>query len=265
MTREQARSIVTMFALGVYYLDNVAAGNNDVAAATRRVFCAEYNARGLRALVETGYAPEAFPERLDPALGWNPAFRLVLFAVLSFITRIPLTIPRYFNQLAAWWRSNKSTVEAKIPLGALELVMPLEWAAPSTDAQVTQTIAEAFAEIDRDAAAARAIESDPWVDEDPPLAVSTTVAAEAAQDLAATDRGAVMEVVDEQTGAVTSAPSPVTVIRESPTIRGNAWKWPDWPWIVGGVVVVGGLGYGLALLARDRKTRRGASGIRRLR
>ena len=248
MTPAEARSVATMFALGVYYLDSVEADDSDPAIAARRVFSSVYNATGLSALTEAGF--QALPGRLDVyAPGWNSDFRLALFAVLSFVTQTPVQVPRYFNQIAAWWHSAKATVDAKTPLGALELVMPLEWAAPQTEEQVRQSLQEAYNQIDADAAAAR-VEDDAWAEEGTPdVTVAATVASEAAVDTAAAEAGEAMEVVAEDTGVTTLAGS---------TILASPFRLPSWAWVVGGVVLGGGLLYGGSLLWRDRRGRRAA-------
>lgn len=233
-TQFQARLGMALGALAIRYLDLVAEGRNADAGAVRRAFSTVYLSRGGRAALRSFGQPTSLPTTLSSS-GWSENLAAAMAA--SIVVMAPSALPSLqgmptaFNALGAWWRSVGADVQSRFQLTALEVLMELE-AVPAQEgpllAAVDLFIAGPMPEI-----------RDPWVEQPGGLS------ADGSPSLT----------------TVTPVDQPVRTSTDVFTVLGrtNTPKRPvsvSWPWVIAGLGLAVGLGYGGYLVYRDNQKRK---------
>lgn len=244
-----ARLGLALCGLAIRYLDLVAEGRNADAAAVRRAFTTLYLSRGGRsALVALGVPAAALPTTI-PTTGWSSNLRVALQGAIRVgigVAPALSSMPTSFDAVGGWWRRSSAEVQAGMRLTALEVLMDLE-AVPAQEGPL-------LAAVDLFLAGPPPVLRDPWVDQ---------------PDAPSHDTGP--SRTDVRPANTPTVPTPSTPDAPRDRVRGGDVVFTllgerdktrtkpsvSWPWIVAGLGLAVGLGYGGYLVYRDRAKKRG--------
>jgi hypothetical protein len=247
LNSREKRTILALGALAFRYFDLVTAGNEAAAAEVRRAFIGLYAGGGRAALVQLNPAgASALPRSLNAARGWYTDFRAAAIGSIASATMSSTgasqeiaqalrTTPIPLGSLPAWWNgAGRPVIGARLGTSLLEALMEVEYA-PQTVAGITAALNAYFADPTPVV--------DDWVDTggDAPPSPGSSVAAQPTTPTVAS-------VI--ASGGAPASPSPIAL--PGSVVKPRAGSGATWMYVLGGVVLAGGLGYGLWLARRRR-------------
>lgn len=244
LTPRQQRTILALGALSYRYFDLVTAGNEGGAAEVRRAFITLYGNGGRAALLEAGLPSRSLPTSIATSRGWYSAYRLASFAVLDGLfasspeaRRALTSMPETLSRLPAWWNgAGRPVLSARVTTSFLEALMEMEYA-PLTHQGLTTAIDSYLADPTPIV--------DDWVDtgDTSPPSPGSTIADQPTTPTTATVRR-------PATTRSPSTSSSLPIQLPGTTVKPRAGSGANWLYVVGGVTILFGLGYGLWRIRR---------------